>query len=87
MADTDLLAYSACRPDWAMALNFGVHVDLYLPSAPALRQLLVCSHAATVRSGHIDKSQPGDCPTVSFRALRAAFLVDYNECGKELRNF
>ena len=53
----------------------GVYTDLKLASVPELRHLLVCSQIVRVRTGQTDASQPGDCPTVSFSGLQAAFLA------------
>ena len=62
----------------------GVYTDLKLASVPELRHLLVCSQIVRVRTGQTDASQPGDCPTVSFSGLEAAFLAGYN--GLELNS-
>ena len=62
----------------------GAHIDLKLASVPGLQQLLVCSQEARVRSGQKGNTQAGDCPTVSFSGLRAAFLV--GSIGVELNS-
>ena len=62
----------------------GTYIDLKLASVPGLRQLLVCSQAARVRSGQNNISRAGDSPTLSFSGLRAAFLA--GSIGVELNS-
>ena len=72
IAETGLLIYRD-GPTIFNQKSLGVLIDLGLGPVPALRQLLVCSLGVRVRSHQKDASQPGDCPTVSFSDLRAAF--------------